>query len=925
MLKVFALSVVAGGAAATTAKVAMGAYPGTATGVRGFVRVDSDEHLEVVTITGTVAGLEASVTGAGIHVHTGFSCEDASLVLDHYFEDGTVDPWLVTTYDTDANGIAAVSLVVPDFTMKGRLPIAGRALVLHASNGDRVGCGLVEPTSGSFVSFETYPGYSGTYEPVGTLLVTDAGSTSVAIEGTVAGLEMNATGGLHVHEGFNCDDAGGHYFEGSDDPWLTTTYTTDVDGVDDAVSLLVAPYTLHGEFPVAHRAVVLHESDGTRVACGLLGATAVDEAPTTASTATIRAKVAVGSYPGTTNDVKGFVKIDSDEDAAFLKISGTVTGLEPSVTGAGVHVHTGFTCDNATEVLGHYFEEGTVDPWLVTTYDTDANGNAAIDLEVPGFTMAGTLPIAGRAFVLHAANGDRVGCGLISPTTGDFASFETYPGYAGVSEPVGTVLVTDAGSSSVAIEGTVAGLEASATGGFHIHEGYNCDAAGGHYFEEGADDPWLVTTYATDANGVDDAVSLLVAPYTLRQEYPVAHRAVVLHEADGTRVACGLLGAAAATSANATAEGPTPAATTARAKVTMGSYPGLTNGVTGFLRVDSDEDAAVIMITGTVAGLEPSVTAGVHVHYGFSCDESSLVLGHFFEMGTEDLWLQTTYTSDASGVAAISVTVPGYTMKGAWPVAGRAVVLHADNGDPVGCGLIEPTSGEFVSFQTYPGYSGTYEQPVGTMLVSDAGASTIALEGVVAGLEASATGGVHVHEGYNCENSGGHYFQEGTVDPWLETTYSTDANGVGVDFSLTVSPYTLRQEYPVAYRAVVLHESDGTRVACGILGAAAAAFQATTAAPSASPSTVGGPGFGDDPIVAISSKKSKKRSGTSTTVVIIIAVIAVVVGCCGGLCCVLLVAKRRRNAEESRESRDDDHDLKKQETDDLELPVVHPN
>ena len=532
-------------ASAITASVTLRSYPGTTTSVRGFLRIDSDEAKEQLIITGTATGLEAEVNG-GIHIHSGFSCDDADLVEGHYFE-GAEDPWLVTTYDTDAKGLSAISLVVSGFTMSGRLPVADRALVLHAADGSRVACGIVTPTSGQFVSFSVYPGYTGLYDtPVGTLLVEDLGSSSISIQGTVAGFESSVSGGLHIHEGFNCDNAGGHYFIGTDDPWLLTTYTTGSDGVGSNVSLTVAPYTLHSEYPVAHRAVVLHESDGTRVACGVLGAPVelAEVASTSSSKSQVKAGVMLGDYPGTTSSgVRGFLRIDSDEAMERLTITGTVSGLEASVNGAGIHIHSGFSCDDADLVEGHYYE-GLVDPWLVTTYDTDASGLALISLEVDGYSLLGQrFPVADRAVVLHAADGSRVACGIVEPTSGEFLSLATYPGYTGSSSPVGTLLVADLGSSSISISGYVAGLEGSVSGGLHVHEGFNCDNAGGHYFL-GSDDPWLTTMYTTGSDGAGN-VSLTVAPYTLRAESPIAYRAIVLHEADGTRVACGIIGAAA--------------------------------------------------------------------------------------------------------------------------------------------------------------------------------------------------------------------------------------------------------------------------------------------------------------------------------------------------------------------------------------------
>ena len=105
----------------------------------------------------------------------------------------------------------------------------------------------------------------------------EAGS-GIALGGTVAGLEASATGGIHVHTGVSCasaDVVGGHYFDGMDaDPWLTTTYASNEAGVA-AVAVTVAGFSPED---VIGRAVVVHDGDGARVACGLLEATTTDAA-----------------------------------------------------------------------------------------------------------------------------------------------------------------------------------------------------------------------------------------------------------------------------------------------------------------------------------------------------------------------------------------------------------------------------------------------------------------------------------------------------------------------------------------------------------------------------------------------------------------------------------------------------------------------
>ena len=46
--------------------------------------------------------------------------------------------------------------------------------------------------------------------------------------------------------------------------------------------------------------------------------------------------------------------------------------LEVSTSG-GLHIHSGFTCDDADGVGGHYYTGLSSDPWT-TTYDSDADG-----------------------------------------------------------------------------------------------------------------------------------------------------------------------------------------------------------------------------------------------------------------------------------------------------------------------------------------------------------------------------------------------------------------------------------------------------------------------------------------------------------------------------------------------------------------------
>ena len=85
----------------------------------------------------------------------------------------------------------------------------------------------------------------------------------------------------------------------------------------------------------------------------------------------------------------------------MLAVRGVITGLNASTTG-GWHIHTGFTCDVASYVGGHYYLGGTPDSWKGITYTADSNGVADITTFLPGFSLAGgPLGVNGHSVVIH--------------------------------------------------------------------------------------------------------------------------------------------------------------------------------------------------------------------------------------------------------------------------------------------------------------------------------------------------------------------------------------------------------------------------------------------------------------------------------------------------------------------------------------------
>ena len=159
MARATALALLCTGAAAETGFASVGDYPGYAGEYNISGSVGVIDSASGITFLATLSGLEPSSSG-GIHIHSGFTCDDADYVGAHFFEGLDADPW-TTTYTSDASGTATVTLEMSDFSLAGDFPVAGRAVVVHLSGGDRAGCGVIMATSGEIVTVGGYPGYDG--------------------------------------------------------------------------------------------------------------------------------------------------------------------------------------------------------------------------------------------------------------------------------------------------------------------------------------------------------------------------------------------------------------------------------------------------------------------------------------------------------------------------------------------------------------------------------------------------------------------------------------------------------------------------------------------------------------------------------------------------------------------------------------------
>ena len=113
---------------------------------RGVVHVKFTRGNAGMRITYNVRNLERNCDRCGIHIHVGKTCADADNVGGHYWNEagGFPDPWVPNygaVYHTNSNGHARGEFaLVSGYGFKDNV---NHAMVIHAQDGTRVGCGVL--------------------------------------------------------------------------------------------------------------------------------------------------------------------------------------------------------------------------------------------------------------------------------------------------------------------------------------------------------------------------------------------------------------------------------------------------------------------------------------------------------------------------------------------------------------------------------------------------------------------------------------------------------------------------------------------------------------------------------------------------------------------------------------------------------------
>lgn len=127
----------------------------------------------------------------------------------------------------------------------------------------------------------------------------------------------------------------------------------------------------------------------------------------TEGSASSRLFALIRDYPGTQGNMRpnSYVQVTSNGDGT-LKVSYQLRFRNEEAAGAqgGAHIHAGLTCESAG---GHYYSS-SADPWLATRW---THQSSAFSVPTGAYGLADNL---GHAFVVHAADGTRIGCGVLT-------------------------------------------------------------------------------------------------------------------------------------------------------------------------------------------------------------------------------------------------------------------------------------------------------------------------------------------------------------------------------------------------------------------------------------------------------------------------------------------------------------------------------
>jgi hypothetical protein len=172
--------------------------------------------------------------------------------------------------------------------------------------------------------------------------------------------------------------------------------------------------------------------------------------------------------------------------------------------------------------------------------------------------------------------------------------------------------------------------ESAISCGMHIHEGTSCDeAAGGLFFAEEVENPWLDVFYTATPEGSASGFATIMTGLAVEE---VVGKVFVVHDYAGTFIACSVI---TEMPEIAHAIGMVPYAGY-MGNLTMaagGAYPMISDGTTTKFTFDVIGTDPMCK-DGAVEGV--AVSCGLHVHVGTTCEEMA---GDLYFAGEMNPWL----------------------------------------------------------------------------------------------------------------------------------------------------------------------------------------------------------------------------------------------------------------------------------------------
>lgn len=411
--------------------------------------------------------------------------------------------------------------------------------------------------------------------------------------------------------------------------------------------------------------------------------------------------------------------------------------------------------------------------------------------------VQGKAARAGNSNLLTANNGAGFASGVF---------ISTATGKERLLDVDGRALVRrQGGSTQVSVQ--LSGLMPNTQFMGHVHD-LPCDvnAGGGHYKMDPAiaetieaNEMWV--SLQTDDTGY--AIDENIIEHMARPEA----QAIVIHDADGARVACATL-----------EKHDQPVE-----PVTVGMFRALPGNegttIKGFIRLIRQKDGSIIQVTAS--GLDAGVNYPAHLH-NLPCDVTSGG-GHYKMDSTvvdtleeNEVWVS--FTADEQGLATQESIVDHLIRP-----EGQSVVVHDAAGARLVCAdLVSPRSASYYALKTNgifvptpSGFENGYEGLYGLAEVLRRVNGETRISAIVAGLDVDQTYMAHVHNKSCTEGGGAHY----KIDPAIADTVEANefflkfvVNTWGIAQAEISKNHVMRADA----RAIVLHEhsNPAIRIAC---------------------------------------------------------------------------------------------------------------